>query len=366
LRVLVLPLAVLLLVGSHAYAGPAAPAVAFVYQGEPDPNGADQAFLALGRRRGAAVVRETPGKLAEDPLGAQLARGIAAYQRLQFKEAIATLDACEREAVVRGGGALTQGELVDLYAHRAAARSALGDEGAAWDDLVAMVTLAPTRPLDPARFPPRLVEAARRAAEARTATARLTVIASPADALVVVDGEVVGRGHVELTRPLGRHLVRAERSGFVPLGKPVEVSRDAEVRLALSPATPPSAADLARRAQLAGHRRAVAAFVTSDGGRPVLALWLIDATTANVEARTQVADDERLTTGAVAAAVDLLLGEAIVPGGTAAPRRHWAKSPLLWGVVGGVVAAALAVGLGVGLTERDTGTSARVDLGPAR
>jgi hypothetical protein len=345
-------------------AGAAAPDLLFFYAGDPDPTGADQAFLALGRRRGAAVARETPGQLAEAPLGTLLARGVTDYQRLQFKEAIATFDATEREALVRGGGTLTQGELVDLYAYRAAARSALGDDAAAWDDLLALVTLAPTRPLDPARFPPRLIDSARRAAEARKQTARLTLTAQPPDALLIVDGEVVGRGQVEITRPIGRHLIRAERSGFAPAARPFELAGDQSLALHLTPLPPPATADLAHRGQLAGTRRVVAAFVTTGpDDKPLLTLHLIDAG-GQVAARAQLPDDDRLTTTALAGAVDGLLGEAPVLGH--APERRWWRSPLVWGVIGGAVAVGLGVGLGVGLAERDSSTHATADLGQAR
>ena len=90
--------------------------------GEPDPSGVDQAFLALARRRGAAAVRETPGRPARRAARRRaLARALALQQALDLKGAVAAFDEVEREAVARGGGTLSEGELIDLYAHRAGA-----------------------------------------------------------------------------------------------------------------------------------------------------------------------------------------------------------------------------------------------------
>ncbi|HZS40555.1 MAG TPA: PEGA domain-containing protein [Polyangia bacterium] len=358
--------------GQSAHAQTAPSEIAFVYFGEADPTGVDQSFLALGRRRGAPVAREAPGQLAEQTPGAALSRAIAAYGQLHFAEAIAALDAVEREVAPRGGGGLTRGELVDLHAYRAAARMANGDEASAWDDLLAAAVLAPSRPLDPARFPPRVVEAARRAAQAIGAPARLAIASAPDDALVIVDGELVGRGHVELLLPAGAHLVRAERSGFRAAGSRVDVGASgAETRLALEPAPAPTPAQIAARGIQSGARRVIAAFVSLTDGRAAVELQLVDVKSARVEGRAWLADDERLTTGDLLAAVDSLLGATPEPEGARGKlpqARAWYRRPLVWALVGGATAAlALGVGLGVGLTNsHGSGFGLRIDLGSAR
>ena len=124
--------------------------LAFVWWGEPDPSGVDQAFLALARRRGAAALRETPGRPADETLSAKLARALSLQASLDLKGAIAAFDEVERDAVARGGGTLSEGELTDLYAHRAGAHAALGNDADSWNDLVEAAALAPGGALDPA------------------------------------------------------------------------------------------------------------------------------------------------------------------------------------------------------------------------
>jgi hypothetical protein len=344
--------------------------VAFFWFGEPSPSGVDQSLLALGRRRGAAIARETPGQLHELPQAAVLAKAVAAYGQLRFAETIETLDALEREIVPRGGGGLTRGELVDLHAYRAAARMATGDEAGAWDDLLAAAAIAPGRPLDPARFPPRVVEAARRAEQAAGAPSKLVVSAAPDDAAIVVDGELLGRGRVEIALPVGAHLVRVERSGFRAGGRLVQLgTAGAEARVQLEPAPSPTLEQLAARGrQLAAHRL-IAAWAALAQGRVSVELVLLDVRGARAEGRTRLPDDERLTTGELAAAIDgLFAAEGIRDlRGVIAP-KPWYKRPLVWGLAAGgaVVAIALGVGLGVGLPSGHGGFTLRVDLGGAR
>jgi PEGA domain-containing protein len=338
--------------------------LAFVWWGEPDPSGVDQAFLALARRRGAAAVRETPGRPADEPLSARLARALALQQALDLKGAIAAFDDVEREAVARGGGTLSEGELTDLYAHRAGTRAALGDDADSWNDLVEAAALAPGRSLDPARFPPRLIEASRRAREALPPAGTLVVMTLPSDAVIIVDGQLYGRGRVEVPRPGGRHFIRVERAGYEAAGRVVESGAGAtEVRIALQPAPGPSAAELARRGALADAGRTLGGYIAG-GARAAVTLLLVERG-GRVVGKASLPVDAELTSGALAGAVDTLLGDS-ERRGTAPPPPAWYRRPLVWGIAGGVAAAALGVGLGVGLGSRDSGVGTRVDLGPAR
>lgn len=338
--------------------------LAFVWWGEPDPSGVDQAFLALARRRGAAAVRETPGRASDEPLTARLARALALQQSLDLKGAIAAFDEVERDAVARGGGTLSEGELTDLYAHRAGAHSALGDDADAWNDLLEAAALAPGRSLDPARFPPRLIEASRRAREALPQPGRLVVTVQPADAVIVVDGQLYGKGRVEVTRSPARHFVRAERAGFLSSGRVVETSgATTEVRLTLAPVTPPSPADLARRGAVADAERVVGGYIAG-GAHASVTMVFVDRA-GRLLGRESVPIDADLTTGALGAMVDALIGDSERKGAPPLPVA-WYRRPLVWGLAAGVAATALGVGLGVGLGTRESGVGTRVDLGPAR
>jgi hypothetical protein len=344
--------------------------VAFVWFGEPDPTGADQAFLALGRRQGAPAVRETPGRLAEEPLSLKLSRAVSQAQALDFKRALQSFDEVEREAVARGGGSLSEGELVDLYAARAGTFSAVGNDADAWNDLVQAAVLAPGRPLDPARYPPRLIEAARRANQSLPPAVKLVVNAQPGDALVIVDGQLLGRGRVELQRPVGRHFVRVERPGFAPVGRTVDLSQSgAELKIALEPARAPSPDELARRGLLADAKKTLGAYITGREGHASLSLVLVDDHSGAIDGRVALPADDRLTSGGLAAAVDALLGaEGARANPVLRPPVPWYRRPLGWGLVGGGAAsAALAIGLGVGLSSKGPGgVATHVDLGPAR
>lgn len=336
--------------------------VAFVFVGEPDPSGADEAFLKLGASRGAATAREQLGTVAEDPR-ARLSKAIEAYARLQLPDARARLDALEAEVASSGGAGLDRGALIELFATRAAVRVAGGDDGGAWDDLLQVAAFAPSRPLDPARFPPRVIETERRAAQSLSASGKLSVTAS--DASIFVDGLDAGRGSVEVVVPAGRHFVRAERAGFSPSGRTIEVSANgASLTIALSARPAPPVDLFVRRAQLAGARRVLGAYIGAKSGAAVLELLLADVASGVVRSRVSLELGARLSESALASAVDALLPPP------PAEHRHvpWYKRPLVWGIVGGVVAAtALSVGLGVGLGgDHVDGWSIRVDLKGAR
>jgi hypothetical protein len=338
--------------------------LAFVWQGEADPSGVDQAFLALARRRGAAAIRETPGRPTDEPMTAALAHALSLQQSLDLKGAIAAFDAIEREVVARGGGTLSEGELTELYAHRAGAHAALGNDADAWNDLLEAAALAPGRSLDPARFPPRLIEAWRRAREALPPGGALVVTARPSDAVIIVDGQLYGRGRVEVPRHAGRHFVRVERAGFVAAGRVVENgATPVDVRVSLTAAAEPGAGELARRGALANANRTMGGYIAG-GAHAVVTLILVERS-GRVLGKSSLPVDEQLTSGALASAVETLLGDGDHRG--AAPVAvAWFRRPWVWALAAGVAAGALGVGLGVGLSNRDSGVGARVDLGPAR
>jgi hypothetical protein len=330
---------IVLMTAAASAAEPAS--TAFVFAGEPDPSGADETFLRLGRARQRPSQREQPARLEEEPR-ARLQRAIEAYVRMQ----------------------LADGELVELFATRAAVRSAAGNEAGTWDDLLQVAAFSAARPLDPARFPPRVVDTERRAAATLAVSGKLRLSAAPADAVVLIDGLVLGRGAVEVVLPAGRHFVRAERAGFSSAGRSVEVgAAGLSLSLSLSARPAPPSELFTRAAAVLGARRVVGAWIGAHGEIAVLELAVVDGATGEVRARSQV-EVARLTDSALAAAV-----ESIAPAPTRSPPpRPWQRRPWVWIVAGGLTSAiALGVGLGVGLSgERAGGWSAHIDLRGAR
>jgi hypothetical protein len=157
----------------------------------------------------------------------------------------------------------------------------------------------------------------------------------------------------------------------VATARTVELAAPAlETHLLLVAAPQPSAEALARRGALAGATGTLGAFLRPNrAGRPELTLWLLGAGGGNEGRRTLVAD-ATLTTAALAAAIDALLGDgaALTASQALRPAPPWWKRAWPWAVGAGVAGAAvgLGVGLGVGLAPHGQGLAAHVDLGPAR
>jgi hypothetical protein len=260
--------------------------------------------------------------------------------------------------------------LVDLFATRAAARGAQAAEAPAWDDLLVAAALAPNRPLDPARFPPRTLEAARRAAQSLGGTVTLTVTAQPVDAEIIVDGQLLGRGTVTVARPIGRHFVRAERAGLEPQGRMIELTPEGTtLRLALVASAVADPVRLARSGALLGADRVLCAAILPHGDHAALSIRLIDNASAHVANQASVEVDGQLTTARLADAIDALLSTPL-PRPTERPApRSWLRRGVILGIGAGLLgAAAIGLGLGLGLSGQGHGAgfSAHTDLGPAR
>jgi hypothetical protein len=158
--------------------------------------------------RGAPIVDATEQPAPPPSLAPELDTAIADYTAFHFAETVTRLDALAQKAEAQGGGDLDARRLAEIYLYRALARLELGPAEAAWEDLVRAARLDPTRVIDPARFPPRVVAAYKRAiAEvAQLPRAELEVVAPP-DAVVHIDGRAAARVS---TVTVGQHLVAVE------------------------------------------------------------------------------------------------------------------------------------------------------------
>ena len=336
----------------------AATPVLFLFVGDSDERVGVE-FLELGHRRGAATGRESFVTVATDQaLSGALARALESYQGMHLPEAVTAFDTIEQQVLERGGG-LAAGELADLYTFRAAARLALGSDGDAWEDLLMLAAIAPGRALDPARLPPRFIAAAARAAAALPPPTKLQIRTVPSDAVIAVDGRSVGRGLAEVSRPPGRHWLRAVRSGFSPTAQILDLPvTGGEITLKLAPSAEPPATAAAARARLLNATQALRAHLVVVDGKLTVSLSLIDAASARVIDHAEVTADDP---AGLAATVDQLLASH-------APSHPRPRRTALWIGLGAAALGmvALSVGLGVGLSPRGSGFVTHVDLGGAR
>lgn len=221
-----------------------------------------------------------------------LRAGKTAFDKLNFDEAQAALDAAAQEVLQTGGAGLDTASLSDLFTYQAIAA-----QRADWKELTGPVTevvppkarqayaralsITPDRVLAPRRFPPLAVASwALLAAEAKQRPRGTIVVRGAATAEVVIDG-----GQPLLTPatvpdlPYGEHLIRVSDPGRAPW---VEMVPLAELTLEIDVA--PTAAvmvDDARAAAQARRMNAAFALVAQlKPGAPIrLELSLVDAAT---------------------------------------------------------------------------------------
>lgn len=143
---------------------------------------AGPAVADVVQRRGVAWIDVSPrsaqtvGAVAQvqAQIQAQLARGIAAYEALQFADALRALGEAERGIDGAGGQGIDAVTLSDVFLYRALA-GAQTQAATAWDDFVLAATLGSARVLDASRFAPRVVEEFARARLAASELAPATV-----------------------------------------------------------------------------------------------------------------------------------------------------------------------------------------------
>ena len=90
--------------------------------------------------------------------------------------------------------------------------------------------VAPDKELDPARYPPNVVEAFRAAAPA-TELAPLSITTAFDGLAVFIDGKLRGKTPLEVSLPVGTHYVTVTGDLFVPIGGKANVGTDPILRL---------------------------------------------------------------------------------------------------------------------------------------
>ena len=299
---------------------------------------------AIARRHGAAVIDRSPGPPPAVETARFLQRGIDAYDALRFGDAQADLDQARDLADRTGAAGLKQNQLSELFLYRGLLRSAQNDTTGAWNELVTATVIDPTLSLDPARFPPKVVEQFDRAKQTTQQDHPQATLAvdAPAGCIVHVDGIAVGG---PVSRTTGPHWVRVDCPDHAPSGARIELTvLGAHIPSSPTPYTPPADAELLIQARAIGahamivaevHGQLATARLVGIDGRE------LDRRTVNVSGDlAQLAD-----------AIDKLLTPPVVA------TRRWYQSRWAWAAGAAVIAAAVLVPLTAAIANNGGATT---------
>jgi hypothetical protein len=241
------------LVPTIAFAAPAADVVVVWAPGQNIAPVADAA-----RDAGAAAVDRSPTAQAHDSVAPLVKAGIDAYDALKLDDAWASLESARERADRTGAAGLTAPQLSDLFMYRALVRTQRGDPTVAWDELVTALVVDPSRTLDPARFPPRVI--------AEHERARASIAERPKAALFVeapgCDVTIDGAPATDAPRIVGSHWVRARCPGKDDWGARVDLTASGTRIVAQNKSLAPLDVDAELvQARVAGQRAVIVAEV---------------------------------------------------------------------------------------------------------
>jgi hypothetical protein len=281
---------------------------------------------SAARAAGAAVIDRSPTPRPRLDTAANLKRGIAAFDALQLEDAARLLGEVKAAIDRTGAAELTETELSDLFLYRALIAMQQGDETATWDELVAAVTVAPARVLDPARFPPRVgakLESVRAKLDAHP-KATLTVDV-PAGCTAAIDGVAVATPQPRL---VGTHWVAVTCATHQPWGTRVELGTNTTVVARNEKIAPPTSDEMLIQARTAGASAFLVVELTGDLG----VVRLVSADGRERDRRTVAV---RGDLAPMAEAVRVMLAPA--------PTEHWYQSKWVWAAGAALIAAAILV-----------------------
>jgi hypothetical protein len=327
----------------------------------------------------AAPVRERIGRFAREralgfadladptattsPAPALLAKAIAAYFEFRYAEVVSLLDDAAAAISATGAADLNRRELADVFLFRALARTELGENAEARDDLVRAATVHPGYVLDPARFRPSLIAAFERARGAVGEGPRAEVeLGFPPACQIWLDA-ASSAGAPELIAAPGVHVIRARCPGHREL---VAEPTFAAGRQRYRPALEPLPGD--RERVLAATAGAALIWVELSRSRPgALTVSLLDRSSREIRRRWTLrlagADDARRLDPVLASILDRALSPAAPE-----PRiivterpRPWYRREWVWAAIGAAAAGAVILpfalsgsessGFGVGPVE---------------
>lgn len=310
----------------------AAPAADIVIAWAPEPLGSVGDALAVAARgAGAAFVDASPAATPLPDPRPLIRRGIAAYGGLELEAALAALDAAAALVDQTGAAALDTTLLGDLFLYRAMTHASKGDDARSWDDLLVVAALDPTRVLDPAGFPPRVVERFGQARAQIAASPRGRVkLTGPPACRVRIDGAIATTRELDL--PFGRHWLDAACDGFAPVRHRLVVDRVAmDAPIAGTAIAAPDDTALLIQARTASARALVA--VTLRGPSALVRRLGVDGK-----------EQDRITLGTtepreIATAVSRLLA----PPERERAHEPWYRNRWVWAGAGAVIAGAILV-----------------------
>lgn len=295
--------------------------------------GADPAPVAVAARElGAALIDRSPARTSVEPIAPLLQTAIDAYEATELDRAWTGLERVRDAADRSGGATLTTAQLSDVFLYRGLVRSQREDAGA-WEELVAAIVVDPTRVLDPARFPPKVIELAARARTEILARPRATLgIDAPAGCRVTLDGRAFDSAVPQVP---GSHWVRVECADHAPWGARVTVTEpQTRVIARVEAFAPPTETDVLVQARTAGARAVIVAEVR----RGVATVRLV-----GIDGRER---DRR--TVAVATSLEPLADAIRVLGRPEVPRRErWYRSRWAYAAGAAVLVAGILIPIAI-------------------
>lgn len=306
---------------------------------------------AAAREAGAAMIDRSPIAAVSLPTESLVKRGIAAYDALELERAKQLLDEARTAADRTGAAGLSQGELSDLFLYRGLVKIQAEDTTGAWDELVTAITVAPTRVLDPARFPPRVAGELERVRTTLAERPRAKLeLEAPPGCTVAIDGVAVAAGDAAAPRLHGPHWVRVTCTDHAPWGARVELTGDTTLAAGNARLVAPSQDELLIQARTLGAQGYV---VVEISGRVAI--------TRLVGADGRERDRRTLTVAATLDPVAKVVGEMLAP---RPPAPSWYQSRWVWAAGAAIVTAAILIPVTAAIAGDPTQTTfkTRIDL----
>ena len=295
---------------------------------------------AAARDAGAAILDKSPAPRLHADTAATIKRGIAAFDALQLEDATRLLADAKAEIDRTGASDLSDTQLSDLFLYRGLLATQREDATAAWDELVAAITVAPTRVLDPARFPPRVASELDRVRATLAARPKAVLnVDVPQGCKATIDGVPTSAPQPRL---LGTHWVSVTCSAHQPWGTRVELAGEMTVVARNTPIAPPTADEMLIQARTAGA--SVFAVVELTGQLGVVRL--VGADGRELDRRTV---SVRGDLEPVAAALRVMLAPE--------SKQRWYQSKWVWAAGAAVLAAAILVPITAAAASDSTPTT---------